>query len=201
MKQCSKCGESYIPGKGCRRCAVIRVKIWRKNNPAIARQLAARCAREWRRKNPEKVSAANKRRERKIKLWRFKNAERVSAYNRKYNRSTNYRAQRAWTARHPNMARIFKAARRAREVCSSEEMKAIETLVNAVKQSRFAVCSYCQATIPTRCVEFDHIIPLSKSGKHRAENICVSCGPCNRKKSSKIPQNYVQPITQHTATE
>jgi 5-methylcytosine-specific restriction endonuclease McrA len=33
--------------------------------------------------------------------------------------------------------------------------------------------------------EFDHIIPLSKGGKHRLTNIAVCCGYCNRRKGNK----------------
>jgi 5-methylcytosine-specific restriction endonuclease McrA len=44
-------------------------------------------------------------------------------------------------------------------------------------------CYYCK--VKTR-LTMDHVIPLSKGGKHTASNIVPACGPCNSRKHDKI---------------
>ena len=47
-----------------------------------------------------------------------------------------------------------------------------------------AFCKTCGAT-EKLCI--DHIMPLSKGGKHDEDNFQVLCGSCNSKKRDKIP--------------
>jgi len=44
-------------------------------------------------------------------------------------------------------------------------------------------CGRCQST---ENLEIDHIIPLSKGGRHDEDNFQVLCRTCNRKKSNKF---------------
>jgi hypothetical protein len=44
------------------------------------------------------------------------------------------------------------------------------------------ICQVCHAPVQDDQVEFDHIIPLSKGGPVTAENLRLTCRPCNRKK-------------------
>jgi hypothetical protein len=45
-------------------------------------------------------------------------------------------------------------------------------------------CVYCG----DECSDFhlDHIIPWSRGGDHSAQNLCVSCAPCNQSKGDKL---------------
>lgn len=46
-------------------------------------------------------------------------------------------------------------------------------------------CYWCGVMkSPTQC-HADHVEPLSKGGAHSIENLCISCQPCNAKKSAK----------------
>lgn len=53
-------------------------------------------------------------------------------------------------------------------------------------------CAYCNAF--SKKLTQDHIIPLSKSGKHAIGNIVPSCMRCNRKKSDGLPLVPIQPV-------
>jgi len=63
---------------------------------------------------------------------------------------------------------------------------AAEMILNA------KLCAYCDAEITRKTVTIDHIIPLSKGGKHEIGNIAPCCRSCNSSKGSKtdwIPPN------------
>jgi 5-methylcytosine-specific restriction endonuclease McrA len=46
------------------------------------------------------------------------------------------------------------------------------------------LCGYCGRLGEN----IDHIMPKSRGGKHRWENVVVSCKPCNSKKADRTPQ-------------
>lgn len=43
-------------------------------------------------------------------------------------------------------------------------------------------CAYCGHKAST----IDHVIPRSRGGKHRWENVVAACGPCNARKDDKL---------------
>ena len=45
----------------------------------------------------------------------------------------------------------------------------------------------CDKLIPPGHRHVDHIIPLSKGGKHIPSNLAVACDKCNEHKHSKLP--------------
>jgi len=46
-------------------------------------------------------------------------------------------------------------------------------------------CQYCNTPYTKNNLTLDHVIPLSKGGKTRWENIVAACGPCNTRKGNK----------------
>jgi len=44
-------------------------------------------------------------------------------------------------------------------------------------------CQYCGDTLSYDEQTIDHVIPRSRGGINSWENLCLACGPCNRKKA------------------
>ena len=44
-------------------------------------------------------------------------------------------------------------------------------------------CAYCGST---ENITIDHIVPLSRGGKHEASNLAPACLPCNCSKSGQL---------------
>jgi 5-methylcytosine-specific restriction endonuclease McrA len=49
-------------------------------------------------------------------------------------------------------------------------------------------CFYCGMELKIEDVEFDHFSPIARGGSHVADNIRVSCMPCNRRKGAMAYQ-------------
>lgn len=47
-------------------------------------------------------------------------------------------------------------------------------------------CFYCAKDLLTEEITLDHIIPISRGGSHKKENLRISCKACNLKKDNKI---------------
>ena len=58
------------------------------------------------------------------------------------------------------------------------------TRFNLFLRDKFT-CQYCQTHFPAKDLTFDHVIPRSKGGGTRWDNIVTACGSCNRKKANK----------------
>lgn len=64
-------------------------------------------------------------------------------------------------------------------------------------RSHFAhCCAYCRTaeSLTATTFEFEHIVPLSKSGTTSFENLCFACPSCNRFKA--VRQTATDPTTQ-----
>jgi len=84
------------------------------------------------------------------------------------------------TWRVPSIVRFFRAVRRK--------------LRQVVKFNRRNVylrdggrCQYCQRAVASNDFTYDHIVPRSRGGATRWDNIVVSCLPCNQYKGSRTP--------------
>lgn len=59
--------------------------------------------------------------------------------------------------------------------------------MNVAARDKFR-CQYCKRKLPLRKLTYDHVVPRSKGGKTRWENIVSACYPCNERKSNKTPE-------------
>jgi len=58
-------------------------------------------------------------------------------------------------------------------------------------------CGYCGRTPPVVILEADHVIPISKGGEDKLENIITSCLDCNRGKSNILLTNIPSPLIEN----
>jgi 5-methylcytosine-specific restriction endonuclease McrA len=49
-------------------------------------------------------------------------------------------------------------------------------------------CQYCGHRMPTRDLNLDHVVPLSRGGKSTWENVVCCCIPCNSRKGGRTPE-------------
>jgi len=57
-------------------------------------------------------------------------------------------------------------------------------------------CQYCADVFKTQDLTFDHVVPRSRGGSSRWENIVTACRSCNTQKSSHLPREVnMYPIT------
>jgi 5-methylcytosine-specific restriction endonuclease McrA len=83
---------------------------------------------------------------------------------------------------------IFKArmrTKRRERMQTDHPITAIDWL-NILLEHNYR-CHYCGAKTT---LTMDHVIPLSKGGKHIKENIVPACLPCNLKKGTKLPDEF-----------
>lgn len=135
--------------------------------------------------------------------WRRENGARCCGYNRKWASRYPDRARETWKKwdeahpekrkqvarryrkRHPEVAVRHNTIRRQRAVAFDHYQPLIDLMVREVSQLPKVVCSYCKEDIEGT-VHFDHIVPISRGGKHVRENLCVACERCNLSKGSKL---------------
>jgi len=48
-------------------------------------------------------------------------------------------------------------------------------------------CQYCGRPAPTRELNLDHVIPISRGGRSTWQNVVCCCLPCNSRKGNKLP--------------
>jgi len=49
-------------------------------------------------------------------------------------------------------------------------------------------CQYCLRKLPARELTCDHVMPRSQGGRTSWENLVTACGPCNRRKGGRTPE-------------
>jgi 5-methylcytosine-specific restriction endonuclease McrA len=63
--------------------------------------------------------------------------------------------------------------------------------IRAIGASQRWLCVACRVDI-SAAYEMDHIVPLSRGGRHEKHNIQLLCATCNRSKNAKHPIDFMQ---------
>jgi 5-methylcytosine-specific restriction endonuclease McrA len=69
---------------------------------------------------------------------------------------------------------------------------AVRAFYREVKTAESMACDYCWRVIPPVERVVDHIIPLSKGGRHFRQNLCCACTSCNSLKSNLMPKEFLR---------
>lgn len=63
--------------------------------------------------------------------------------------------------------------------------------MNKVKETQTHICYYCGQLLTDDNFTIDHLIPLSRGGKHKMKNLKPCCMSCNREKGSMTRDEYL----------
>lgn len=83
------------------------------------------------------------------------------------------------------------AKRRARKKGATiGDMKLIVAWEETWRTADAVQCHWCGRFFPGKDCQPDHIVPLARGGRHDRDNLCVSCEPCNSRKSDMDPTEF-----------
>lgn len=144
---------------------------------------------QWRRDNPEKVRAQKRRtyeryaernREYQRERIRKMGPEAASAMRRRYYLA-NLEKMRAYHVRAVAVRRALKKNNGTFLITERD----IARLLDRYRQS----CAWCLLPLPDRW-HLDHVIPLTRGGRHSIGNLVPACAPCNQSKTNKLPVEW-----------
>lgn len=141
---------------------------------------------------------------RKCKAYRDKHADKIKDY-KKANRERERRVSAEWRKNNPEKWRIANNIRskrfsqnnpeRSRElksVCTAKRRaakgKLSRGIVIKLRISQNGLCVYCKNELTK--FHLDHIMPISRGGKHEDGNMQLLCPSCNLRKSSRHPEDF-----------
>lgn len=93
------------------------------------------------------------------------------------NRESEAVRSRAYYEQNRDRWRDYNGAYRAARGADTAETQA------RIAELRSEPCAYCGSH---ENIEIDHIVPLSRGGKHEPENLAPACRFCNRSKGAKL---------------
>jgi 5-methylcytosine-specific restriction endonuclease McrA len=79
----------------------------------------------------------------------------------------------------PSVVRLLKLVKRPKSPVKFSRQ-------NIYARDRYR-CQYCGRRHPTEELTYDHVLPKSRGGKTKWENIVTCCVACNRKKGGRTP--------------
>ena len=169
MKQCTKCKEIKMLSE-------FYKEVAGKDDPRPScKTCCATRRREYYAKNPDYFSE-----------YRAANAERIRKKDRAYgalHREEACERTRKWQIENPEAVKINSKRRRARKKgCDVRTVTAKD-----YKRIMSALCYLC-GIAPSATEE--HIIPLSRGGRHSIGNLLGACGSCNSRKHSRLLVEY-----------
>lgn len=184
MKICSLCKvnkpySEFRPKKNykngycwCRPCERQKYREYYQQNPETCRERAKTYVQN----NQEKVSTRRRK-------YRESHKETLSVRRKEYylrNKEQENRKHKEWFAGHPEKRREYEAARRILINVSGRER-----LDYALIKVRDVNCYLCHEPNGST-LEFDHVLPLSRGGRHSYDNVRAVHPFCNRSKKDKV---------------
>jgi len=146
--------------------------------------------------NKAKVLAANKARDKANPHWGKKSRAKYAAKNRLKillrNRKSAieyyYKNQEACKSKAKFYAHIRR--KRIKFIGDVSKRSEIVAFMTSKVNDPNVKCAYCDTGLFGKPIHFDHVIPISKGGRHSVDNLCASCPPCNQSKQAKTPLEF-----------
>lgn len=206
-KQCSLCGlEKSLDDfhrlrrskdgrqPACKSCARERDRL-RYADPATGRAVGLDATtRRWREQNRERARAAAQARRQQnperyaeaVRRWQAANRELIRAHARaRYliNREREIARSMRWQQENRERHAAKESLRRARLLGASDDAYPTAVMATVMAALRVQPCVYCGATAS---IEIDHVVPISRGGLHRPDNLAPACKRCNTSKGNRL---------------
>ncbi len=149
-------------------------KRWREANPERARAMSI----AWNRAHPETMRSVSVR-------YRAGHRKEIAARTRAWYAANLDRANatsRAWRIANADIVRFNNARRRAREQAAETCQVTRQEWLRLVRRYD-ECCAYCGAN---ELLTQDHVVPLSRGGRHAIGNLLPACGTCNSSKGARL---------------
>lgn len=120
------------------------------------------------------------------------NAERIGDRSKRYykeNREYVISRVSEWGQRNPGKVRYIKQSYKYRRRLKEGEGISWAQLKKWEERQR-KECYWCGDGCADE-YHVDHYIPLSKGGEHVESNLVIACPGCNRRKSAKMPEDFL----------
>lgn len=101
------------------------------------------------------------------------------------------RCCRNWARRYPEKVLANNAKKRARRRAADVGDKKADALIHRWRKQSEFICFYCKAKFGTDHLTVDHFVPITRGGLHTAKNLRKACMSCNRRKSNKLPHEFL----------
>lgn len=171
--------------KACKDCKVEKpLSEYHKNKNTkdgvtiICKPCATARSRKWQSANPEKVRAVGRKNYAKnLEQSRTKRRERVRRWYAKHPEKARA-ATRAYSIKHPEAKRLSENKRRVMKLGNG----VFAILPKEINKLLSSDCSNCGTN---ESITLDHIIPISRGGRHSIGNLQSLCRSCNSSKNSK----------------
>jgi 5-methylcytosine-specific restriction endonuclease McrA len=125
--------------------------------------------------------------------YRKRNLEFLRERSRQWHRShLAYASKRAldWSRKNPAARRAIAAAYKARRRAQCEGGMSGPALRAWIAEQEL-VCAYCRIDC-SDAFEIDHVLALSRGGKHEIHNLAIACPTCNRRKSNRLLEDFLR---------
>jgi 5-methylcytosine-specific restriction endonuclease McrA len=108
-------------------------------------------------------------------------------------RAEHKKQTREYRKNHRSEFAAYASSRRALKMgamigATASQLAEIKEIYRRAKDDGTVRCYLCGRLVPLGERHVDHIMPLSKGGKHRPSNLAIACATCNRVKNAKLPE-------------
>jgi len=174
-----------------------RVLALHKEWLATHSEQVAATAREYHAKHKDQLRAYNaayaiEHKKELSELWAREYREHIDEkreYNAAYNAAHKEKAS-AYRREHRKELTLREAKRRAQKYGNTPVSELLtEAQWRDVLDQYHHRCAYCGRKVAELTI--DHVVPLSRGGKHSASNVVPACQHCNSSKSAKTPEEWV----------
>lgn len=140
----------------------------------------------WREKNKGYISSQQR-------AWREANKERIAAARKAYYQKNAVEIRqkvRMWEKANPQRVRKQGHKRRALER-GAEHEPYTRADINTLWHDQDGLCAYCRSPM-FGVYHIDHVMPISRGGADKLENLALACPSCNSQKYNKTGEEYMK---------